>query len=60
MIMATLVNFNDTNKLLLTKKTELFIDLASKDWIASANKSIKQRGAFYVALSGGRTPLEIF
>ncbi|ADZ18237.1 MULTISPECIES: 6-phosphogluconolactonase [Chlamydia] len=58
--MATLVNFNDTNKLLLTKKTELFIDLASKDWIASANKSIKQRGAFYVALSGGRTPLEIF
>ncbi|SYX09021.1 6-phosphogluconolactonase,glucosamine-6-phosphatedeaminase,6-phosphogluconolactonase,Glucosamine-6-phosphateisomerases/6-phosphogluconolactonase [Chlamydia poikilotherma] len=58
--MATLVNFNDTNKLLLIKKPELFIDLASKDWIASANKSIKQRGAFYVALSGGRTPLEIF
>ncbi|WP_041468085.1 6-phosphogluconolactonase [Chlamydia felis] len=58
--MATLVNFNDTNKLLLTKKPELFIDLASKDWIASANKSIRQQGAFYVALSGGRTPLEIF
>ncbi|WP_375793434.1 6-phosphogluconolactonase [Chlamydia sp. 12-01] len=58
--MATLINFNDTNKLLLTKKPELFVDLASKDWIASANKSIKQRGAFYVALSGGRTPLEIF
>ncbi|WP_348664088.1 6-phosphogluconolactonase [Chlamydia vaughanii] len=58
--MATLVNFNETNKLLLIKKTELFIDLASKDWIATANKSIKQSGAFYIALSGGRTPLAIF
>ncbi|WP_100934871.1 6-phosphogluconolactonase [Candidatus Chlamydia corallus] len=58
--MATLINFNDTNKLLLTKQPSLFIDLASKDWIASANRAIKQRGAFYVALSGGTTPLEIY
>lgn len=58
--MATLINFNDTNKLLLTKQPSLFIDLASKDWIASANQAIKQRGAFYVALSGGKTPLEIY
>ncbi|SPN73388.1 6-phosphogluconolactonase,glucosamine-6-phosphatedeaminase,6-phosphogluconolactonase,Glucosamine-6-phosphateisomerases/6-phosphogluconolactonase [Chlamydia serpentis] len=58
--MATLINFNDTNKLLLTKQPALFIELASKDWIASANRAIKQRGAFYVALSGGNTPLNIY
>lgn len=58
--MATLVNFNKKNKLLLIKQAELFIDLASKDWIATANKSIQQRGAFFVALSGGNTPLAIF
>ncbi|AHK63216.1 6-phosphogluconolactonase [Chlamydia avium] len=58
--MATLVNFNNIHKILLTKKRELFIDLASQDWIITANKSIQQNNAFYVALSGGSTPLAIF
>lgn len=58
--MATLVNFNNHHKILLTKKEDLFLDLACKDWIASANKAIKSQGAFYVALSGGKTPLTIY
>lgn len=58
--MATLINFNNVHKLLLTKKRELFIDLASQDWIATANKAIQNQGAFFVALSGGSTPLAIF
>ncbi|WP_201456939.1 6-phosphogluconolactonase [Chlamydia sp. 17-3921] len=58
--MATLVNLNENYKILLAKKEALFVDLACKDWIASANKSIKSRGAFYVALSGGSTPQAIY
>ena len=58
--MATLINFNNEHKLLLTKKRELFIDLASRDWIATANKAIQNNNAFFVALSGGSTPLAIF
>ncbi|ANH78992.1 6-phosphogluconolactonase [Candidatus Chlamydia sanziniae] len=58
--MATLVNFNDNNKLLLIKQSDFFVDLASKDWIATANRAVKERGAFYVALSGGNTPLQIY
>lgn len=44
--MATLINFNNEHKLLLTKKRELFIDLASRDWIATANKAIQNNNAF--------------
>lgn len=58
--MATLVNYDDTNKLLFARKTSLFLELASRDWIASANRAIKKQGGFYVALSGGSTPLDIY
>ncbi|EPP35295.1 6-phosphogluconolactonase [Chlamydia ibidis] len=58
--MATLINFNSSNKLLLTKSSDLFFDVAVKDWIATANKAIRDHDGFYVALSGGSTPLEIF
>lgn len=58
--MATLINFNHTHRLLLTKNKEFFIDFACQDWIATANKAIRYHGAFFIALSGGSTPLAIF
>lgn len=49
-----------THDLLLTKTFDQFVQFSYRDWIATANQSIKKHNAFYVALSGGSTPLKIF
>ena len=58
--MATLISLNDANRMLVAGSEEDFLQIACYDWISTANKAIQKRGAFYVALSGGRTPLRIF
>lgn len=58
--MATLISLNDANRMLIAESQEDFLQIACYDWISTANKAIQKRGAFYVALSGGKTPLQIF
>ncbi|WP_083588470.1 6-phosphogluconolactonase [Chlamydia trachomatis] len=58
--MATLISLNDANRMLIADSQEEFLQIACYDWISTANKAIHKRGAFYVALSGGKTPLQIF
>lgn len=47
------------NIIVITTKDEA-VQFAANDWIAKAKEAIKERNAFYVALSGGSTPTAIF
>lgn len=58
--MESFIDFNIHNRVFLGKTFEHFIDFACQDWIQTANKNIIEKGVFYVALSGGKTPLKIF
>ncbi|WP_213357690.1 6-phosphogluconolactonase [Chlamydiifrater phoenicopteri] len=58
--MSIMVNLNHGNRWLLTSSDQEFLSFAVRDWISCANKSIESKGSFFVALSGGSTPLAIF
>lgn len=58
--MATLLEYDKANTLILTDSTDEFLQYSVDDWIACANKNIQNKGAFFVALSGGKTPLDLF
>lgn len=58
--MPSFIDFNTRNKIFLAKTPEEFINFSYKDWIQAANTCIQKKGSFYVALSGGNTPLKIF
>lgn len=48
------------NEIFLSETLEQFIQFSSQDWIKTANQHINEHDAFFVALSGGSTPLKIF
>ncbi|MEG0036957.1 MAG: 6-phosphogluconolactonase [Victivallaceae bacterium] len=58
--MVRFVNFDEKNKIFLTDDYTEFLHLTAADWITEARYSCNDKNSFFVALSGGRTPLEIF
>lgn len=58
--MVRFVNFDAKRKVFLADNHEEFLYLAAADWITEARQAVRERDAFYVALSGGQTPLGIF
>ena len=53
-------DLDDRRKLIIPGETQLTIIFCVEHFIFIAKQSIKERGAFFVALSGGSTPKAIF
>ncbi len=58
--MLTLAPKNENATLLVPGNKDETLDFCVSHWIQAAQTAIQERGAFYVALSGGSTPSAIF
>ncbi len=49
-----------TKEILVFEKTDWMVDFAVKRWKDAAQKAIEEKERFVVALSGGKTPVDLF
>lgn len=58
--MEWLDGINETSNAVIAASRQEAVHFSAEQFIALAQKAIKERGTFYVALSGGTTPFEIY
>lgn len=58
--MEWLEGLNETSDVVIGSNRQEAVRFSVEQFITLAQKAIKERGAFYVALSGGTTPFEIY